>query len=197
MGKIILARHGQDKHNAKHILNGRLDEGLTNEGIGQALCLANKVCNEFNIKIVVSSPLRRAVETARICALRCETHHYIIECLVERSHGILEGHHYSDIPKIAKSWKDVNGQTYVLEVEDGESYPELRIRAKSALCELKIYYDSLRTEGDMLVVSHGALIRSMLDVYNGVGLDDQWTNIHSLANCEYVVLDAANLTSKL
>jgi L-arabinonolactonase len=69
---IYLARHGQDEDNANGILNGRRrDRPLTETGRRQAQRLSEKIAqtkviNNISIDAVYSSPLQRALETARI-----------------------------------------------------------------------------------------------------------------------------------
>ena len=123
MGRIILARHGEDEDNAAKILNGRRDKPLTLKGLSQAVGLARKV-QEAGLKIgyIFSSELVRAQQSAVICATMLEVPHLALDFLIERSHGILEGCNYSDIPLLAKSWREAYGFTYVVEVEGGESY---------------------------------------------------------------------------
>jgi broad specificity phosphatase PhoE len=100
MSRIILARHGQDEDNANGILNGRRDMPLTEKGVSQAHKLAENIKkSNLNIGLILSSALQRAVRTAEICAGELETRHIILDYLIERNHGILEGHPYSDSGK--------------------------------------------------------------------------------------------------
>jgi len=189
MGKIILVRHGQDEDNAKNLLNGRRDTPLTELGVIQAYELADKLKQaNMEIKHIFSSNLRRAVSTAKICSEALGIPHSIMECLVERSHGILEGHHYSEIPSLAKSYKEIYGLMYVLEVEGGETYQELCERAKRVLIEIENKIEELEICGNVLVVSHGAISRAMTVVHRGLSHDDIF-NEKSFLNCEFRILE--------
>ena len=190
MGRIILARHGQDKDNARQILNGRRNAPLTTLGITQAYELADKLrrTNGLNIEHVFSSPFQRAVKTADICSKTLCVPYTILDCLIERSHGILEGHPYSDIPLLAKSYKVAFGFTYVLEVEGGEGYPELCERAKNVLSEIRIKINELNILGDVLVVSHGAISRAMTVVHQGLTHNEIFSAT-SFSNCEFRILE--------
>lgn len=188
MGKIILARHGQDEDNAKGILNGRRNAPLTALGINQAHDLAHKLMKtELRIRHVFSSPLYRAFRTAGICSLYLGASHTILECLIERNHGILEGHPYSDIPLLAKSYKVAYGFTYVVEVEGGEGYPELCERARGVLLEIKSEILKLKIHGDVLVISHGAISRALETVHKGLGHENIFDS-PSFSNCEIRIL---------
>ena len=190
MGRIILARHGQDKDNAKNILNGRRNAPLTALGITQAYELADKLrkAKNLNIKHIFSSPFQRAVRTADICSRNLFVPHTILDCLIERSHGILEGHPYSDIKLLAKSFKEIYGNIYVLEVEGGEGYPELCERAKSVLSEIRNKMAEMNISGDVLVISHGAISRAMTIVHQGLTHNEIF-NATSFSNCEFRVLE--------
>jgi len=190
MSRIILARHGQDEDNAKQILNGRRNSPLTALGVVQAYELADKLrkANGLNIKHIFSSPFQRAVKTADICSKTLGVSHTVLDCLIERSHGIIEGHHYTHIPLLAKTYKEAHGFTYVLEVEGGEGYPELCERAKIVLSEIKTKMKELNILGDVLVISHGAISRAMTIVHQGLTYNEIF-NEKSFSNCEFRILD--------
>lgn len=188
MGRIILARHGQDQDNAKAILNGRRDNPLTEKGVTQAYDLVNNIKKSgFKIGLIISSNLQRARRTAEICSFGLGIEHIVLESLIERSHGILEGHHISDIPILAREYKNAYGHTYVIDVEGGESYPDLCIRAERVLFEIKGIIISRGIKDDVLVVSHGAISKAMEVVHLGL----TWRNVFdtpSFSNCEFRVL---------
>lgn len=190
MGRIILARHGQDEDNAKRILNGRRDSPLTELGVVQAYELADNLrrAENLNIKHVFSSPFRRAVKTADVCSKILNVPHTVLGCLIERSHGILEGHPYSDIPILAKSFRVAYGFTYVVEVEGGEGYPELCERAKNVLSEIRNKIKELKIFGDALVISHGAISRAMTIIHQGLTHNEIF-NATSFSNCEFRILE--------
>lgn len=187
--RIILARHGEDEDNARGVLNGRRDMPLTEKGESEAYDLLKKIKeSDLNIRLVLSSQLRRARRTASICSAGLQVPHIILDYLIERSHGILEGHPYSDIPLLAKEYKIAYGNIYVIEVEGGENYQALCERASVVLAKLENYISELNLDGDALVVSHGALSRAMTVVHQG----KTWQQIFdspSFKNCEIRILD--------
>ena len=94
--KLYFARHGATNANKERRTMGcRIDEPLNDEGRRDAYVLAISVPKE--IEVIVSSPLKRARQTADIIgqALRLP----IIECneLRERDMGTLSGKLWSDI----------------------------------------------------------------------------------------------------
>ena len=68
MLKVILARHGETEWNKKHLLQGsRSDTPLNQTGMQQAQALAERLKDE-QINAIYSSPLQRAMYTARVIA---------------------------------------------------------------------------------------------------------------------------------
>lgn len=189
MSKLILARAGQDKDNAEGILTGRRDMPLTNLGVNQAYRLADKLTiARIKIGCIFSSPCQRSTQTAWICARMLGLSRVIIvPFLVERSHGILEGRPYSDIPTLSKSYREVRGRTYVLEVENGEGYPQLCQRAKIALSQIKVEIRKLKVDGNVLVVSPGAIGRAMEIAHRGL-THERIFELASFENGEFRVL---------
>ena len=61
---LILVRHGRTQANLEGRLQGRLDQDLDDRGRQQAVAIAAYVQDRCEVKLVVSSPLKRAVQTA-------------------------------------------------------------------------------------------------------------------------------------
>ncbi|RMF95747.1 MAG: histidine phosphatase family protein, partial [Candidatus Schekmanbacteria bacterium] len=67
MKRIILIRHGESLLNEKKCVQGQLDSHLTERGKKQALTLLSQL-KDINTNFIISSPLKRAKETAEIIA---------------------------------------------------------------------------------------------------------------------------------
>jgi probable phosphoglycerate mutase len=93
---ILLIRHGETAWNSVRRLQGHIDIPLNDEGERQALALGRILANE-PVKAVISSDLRRAVQTAQAVA----GHHGLAmqtdPGLRERCYGAFEGMLYSEI----------------------------------------------------------------------------------------------------
>ena len=83
---VYLARHGRTELNAAGLLRGHLDPPLDPVGRREAKDLAVAIAN-FGSDLVVSSPLRRALETARYFADECGLAVEIDERLIDRDYG--------------------------------------------------------------------------------------------------------------
>lgn len=87
---IYLVRHGQTELNQKHRLLGRTDVPLNETGISQAQAVAALFQkNSVVFDAVYSSPLKRAVQTAKILAPNAPV--ITDERLIEMDYGPFEG----------------------------------------------------------------------------------------------------------
>lgn len=149
MNHLYFCRHGQSVLNVERKFAGHIDTPLTDHGYEQAR-LAGAHADTLQLDLIVSSPLSRALETARIIAVEAN---YPLDRIVtndlfiERSWGPLEGKPFDDYDDPA--------------AESGiESAAELEVRAKAALA----YLEKLDAH-NILVVSHGSFsgaLRSVL-----------------------------------
>jgi broad specificity phosphatase PhoE len=69
MTELILARHGQTTWNVVEVFRGQADVDLDDTGLKQAELLADYL-SDREIKVVYSSPLKRAQKTASAVAKR-------------------------------------------------------------------------------------------------------------------------------
>ena len=132
-------------HNQIGKFSGQIDTPLVEEGIEQARKSA-EVLKTYNIDAIVSSPLQRAHDTARIVAKIIgypEDRIEVSSLLLERNFGILEGTPYQ--PGIVFD-----------DVEGAESLEELVERAKKSLEWLR----NIKAN-NILLVSHGSYGRAL------------------------------------
>jgi len=87
---IYLLRHGQTEWNRETIFRGRKDIPLSREGREQAKLTA-EVFKKVNIKKIFSSPLMRAMETAKVVGSEVEKKPEILEGLIDLDFGNWEG----------------------------------------------------------------------------------------------------------
>lgn len=90
MIELYITRHGETDYNKENRYLGRMDIALNQNGISQAKQLAEKVA-DFNIQAILCSPLKRAVETAKIIKAKNNCEIIIDDYFIERSVGVYEG----------------------------------------------------------------------------------------------------------
>ena len=87
---IYIIRHGQTEKNRAHVLQGRSDVPLNQEGRNQAARVRDWFQSQgITFDMVYSSPLQRAVETAHIITDTCPIQ--IDRRLIEMDYGPYEG----------------------------------------------------------------------------------------------------------
>jgi probable phosphoglycerate mutase len=89
--RVLLVRHGRTVLNAENRLRGRLDPELDAVGLAEAEVLAEELAAREPAR-VVSSPLRRAVQTAEAIARRAGVRVQVDRGLIDRDYGSWAGH---------------------------------------------------------------------------------------------------------
>ncbi|ROR90700.1 MSMEG_4193 family putative phosphomutase [Nocardioides aurantiacus] len=169
MATVILARHGRTAANATGVLAGRTPGvHLDDTGKQQAQRAAERLAG-LTFAGVVSSPLQRCRETARLLApdLRPVTEQRLSEC----DYGEWTGRELKTLAK-EKLWRTVQAQPSAARFPGGESLQEMSARAVAAVRERDAAYDA-EAGGDAvwLAVSHGDVIKAVLADALGMHLD--------------------------
>ncbi|AAT44008.1 2,3-diphosphoglycerate-dependent phosphoglycerate mutase [Picrophilus oshimae] len=98
MEYVILVRHGESMTNRSGILSREMNKyGLTDNGIEQAKFTAYQL-KSMNFDMIISSPVLRARETARIIANETNLKLKIDDRAIESDFGQYEGMHINEIP---------------------------------------------------------------------------------------------------
>jgi broad specificity phosphatase PhoE len=163
---VYLARHGESDWNAANRFQGHSDRPLTDEGRRQAEALAELVATE-NVDAIYSSPLIRALETARIVAVRTGLEVIEVDGLREVNTGSWSGLSREEVrerfPEGFERW--VSGGSGW---EDGETYEEMAERTLEAVSRIAEAHPG----GRVLVVSHGGPIRAIQAAANGMDIHE-------------------------
>ena len=160
---MIIMRHGQDQDNAKGILNGHRNFGLTKVGQAQMQIVATQLC-KVPVDVILTSPLKRAYMSAKIVSHYLNNLEPIIYPeLIERDFGCLTGKSISEISNYANSILTVDGVNYFLDAPGAESFPELLNRSKKVLLDLLTTYN----HKNMLLVTHGDMAKMLRTAYYG------------------------------
>jgi len=96
---LVLVRHGESTANAAGLLLGRIDAPLTERGLAQAAAVGPLL---GAVRSLVSSPLRRALDTA--VALHTGVDVAVDERWIEVDYGVFDGQALRDVP--ADVWRE-------------------------------------------------------------------------------------------
>ena len=161
---LILVRHGETAVNTEGRLQGQVATTLTERGREQAACLAVAVA-ALEPVAVVSSPLRRARETAAAIGAATGLDVEIDERLTELHYGDWEGSRFGDLPEgTFDTWRA--DPTFA--PPGGESLVDLRTRVVPCLEAL------LDRERPVVAVSHVSPIKAAVSWALGVGDETTW-----------------------
>ena len=148
----FLVRHGETDWNKEGKMQGHTDISLNEAGREQAEKAAHSLMNS-NIDLIISSGLKRAIETAEIIAKTVSVEVCIDENLRERNYGEGEGLLYAELDS-----KYGNRQNKDHKIPGGESYEELLERVWKSFSE----QNKLHKNRNVVIVSHGGAIRALL-----------------------------------
>lgn len=173
---LLLVRHGQTAVNAEGRLQGRLETPLTGRGVEQARWVATAIAALEPVALV-SSPLRRARETAEAIAAATGLGIEIDERLSELHYGDWEGSRFDELPDGAfDTWR----ADPRFSPPGGESLVDVRERVVPCVEEL------LERERPVVAVSHVSPIKAAVTWALGIGDEAAWRMHLDLASISRV-----------
>jgi len=123
--KIFIMRHGQTEWNRDGKQQGRQNSPLTEEGVQQAGLIAEKAAS-FQIQRLFTSPLGRALESAKIVGQAIGLEPVIDERLKESCFGLCEGLTRQQIDaRFPDFWAAREESKWTTRWPDGESYKDV------------------------------------------------------------------------
>lgn len=189
MKHLYIFRHGETDWNVEKRSQGWIDIPLNNTGVKQAKDLA-KVLEPIDLDIIISSPLSRSLDTAKIVAepqnIKIITH----DDLRERNFGILGG----KIVRLTSNPEDVNmdmSQDVIImpaeqmknpdfAPENGESFNQFISRAMRAINDI-----AKNSEYTKIGIStHGGVARNIIANFTEYDLP-----VGGMPNATYFRLD--------
>lgn len=147
VGEVVLVRHGETDWSASGRHTGRTDIPLTGIGVAQAEAVAPLLAGH-RFSLVLTSPLQRAAETARLAGLEAT----IEPGLAEWDYGEYEGRTTPDICADRPDWN-----LWYDGCPGGESPDDVGRRADRVIDRIR----AALTDGDVCCVSHGHLLRTL------------------------------------
>lgn len=155
---LYITRHGETTWNLEGRFQGQQNSKLTERGYLQAENLG-QVLDEENIDLIITSPLERAQETAKVACGSRRIPIIILDSLKELSLGEWEGQKLSELKhREAKQYYLFWNDPLRYEPRGGESFEAMIQRAGQALAEILELANGRR----VLVVTHGMTLMAIL-----------------------------------
>ena len=170
--KLYVLRHGETNENITGIMQGNMETVLNEVGRKQAESVRQKI-NDANIDLVISSPKKRAVETAEIAAPNIPI--ILDDRLLSRNHGEFEGMQRNQV-NLQDYWNIKLNKQF----EKAESMGEIFNRVSSLLNDISINYSNKT----VLLVTHSGIARVLYYYFNGFPDDGDLTEYES-TNCSF------------
>jgi probable phosphoglycerate mutase len=152
--KLFCVRHGETEFNLAGRIQGQLDSELSPLGRRQMHAVAD-VLGAGPCDAVISSPLKRALDSARLIAERLRLEVRVDPRLMELNAGVFQGHCWPEIdqkfPDEAARWRSRDPDYRI--AGGGESRRDLMLRACAA-------FQAIRESGyrTAILVAHGGSI---------------------------------------
>ena len=178
--EIILIRNGQSKGNEQNIVQGQLDEGLSELGLMQA----EELSTYFNnLNAIYSSDTGRATQTAEPTAKKLGLEINIDKDLREASFGIWEGMTYDEVKEKYSLEYQAWDENYHIRPSWFEAFDVHQNRVRKALEQILTKHN---VEESIAVFSHGGSIKTQVAFFkklNGAEL----TKIR-ISNCSLTLI---------
>jgi probable phosphoglycerate mutase len=142
---ILLVRHGETDWSRSGKHTSRTDLPLLDAGIAQAEALAHRL-EERSFALVLTSPMTRARETARLAGLLDQAE--VTEDLHELGYGEYEGRTTPEIRRELPGW-----DVWTHGSPGGESLAEAGARVDRVIARAET------AEGDVALFAHGHILR--------------------------------------
>lgn len=167
MLRLYFMRHGETVWNTERRYQGMTDIELSDEGLRQAECAAKRFKN-IKIDKIYASPLKRAMKTAEKIAAEKGLEIISEDDFREIHFGEWEG---KTVPELTEKY----GESYTNFIREPHKYGfPGEGSVENVINRIKPGIDRLiaEDEGNVLIVSHGGIIRLMIMYI--MGLDSSW-----------------------
>jgi broad specificity phosphatase PhoE len=167
---LFLVRHGRTSANHRQVLQGSSDHPLDEMGRRQAALIADRVALEPAIDAILSSPLQRALVTARTIGDRLGLEPQVVPALTELDFGVYENRPFLDVvserPDLAVRFQDL--EDFDVGWPGGETRRAFYDRVWEAFISVLDDYRMHR----VVVVAHGGVFGAFLAMVEGASPND-------------------------
>lgn len=181
--ELHLFRHGETDWNAERRAQGQSESQLTEQGILQAQSLGERIRDLKFTHVYCSSSLRTR-QTAEYVFAHADFEISYLDSLREIHLGPWEGRLYDDIARLEPdSFRHFWHEPQLFAVKGAETFTDLQQRALGAIADMASRHDGQR----VALVSHGALIKSVICHCNSQPLDELWAP-PKMHNCAHSII---------
>jgi broad specificity phosphatase PhoE len=167
MTRVYLVRHCEAEGNHKRIFQGHTDADVSEMGKRQLSCLAERF-RGIPLDAIYSSPLRRALETARAVNRYHDLEIQVEDDLIEINGGCWEGKLWSEFPvKYPALSDDWDNAPYRFAPQGGESMREVYDRIWRGITGIVERHPGQT----VCIASHGCAIRNFLCRAQGLPIE--------------------------
>lgn len=187
--EILFIRHGETELNVADITHNLGDDtGLNDTGREQAEKAA-EVCEAHGIKLLYSSPEKRARETAEIIGIRLNLAPIVSEKLAERNLGEYLGKPWPEIQAILDKMDTHTRYTFV--PPNGESRQQMEQRLQEMTDEIT------QQSQNTAVVTHGGTLRGVMSILAGASFESSLTYQFHNASVTIFEYENGNFTERI
>ncbi len=160
---LYFVRHGQTDFNKKKIPQGQeIDVSLNEEGVRQVEEATRYLPN--NIDFIISSPLKRTLETAQILNKKVNTDIELNDDVKEYRYGSLAGKSWTEIAEILhdpEAYQHDQDLLFDYHAFGGDSADDLKQRVKKFITGIQTKYKNKT----ILITTHGGFIDAMHQLF--------------------------------
>ena len=169
---LYLVRHGECTDTKGIYIGSGSDISINSIGVKQidGVALELQKILGSNAVTIISSSLKRAVESSNIITKKLGVEFSVDSRLNEIDFGLWEGLNYN---QIMEGWRDIATKWYNnpfdISPPNGEDFSSFYNRINNILNDLKESYS-----GNIILVTHGGVIQTLLTILNSDSIDNRW-----------------------
>ncbi|MBX2879363.1 MAG: histidine phosphatase family protein [Granulosicoccus sp.] len=187
--RLHIVRHGQTDWNALQRVQGQLDSQLDETGIAQAIERGRDFRKDQFIAVYSSSSLRTRQTSHHLLEGRTKDI-VLLDELREVKLGEWEGQYWQDIEKNDPEMVEAHANaSESFNIPGAEKMRETQARGVEAMEKIVNTHLEDPADCEILVVSHGAIMKTILAHYIGVPLTEL-RYLPSLPNCAHCIIEA-------
>lgn len=191
MTRILLIRHGATDLLGRTLYGRMPGVHINSEGRAQATALAQGLRRRYRLAEVISSPMNRALETARPLADAQALAVSLDEAFNEIDFGSWMGKTFEELHNV-DLWKRYYKFRATTRPPEGESMMNVQSRAWEGIARILERHEH-EQDASAAVVTHGDVIRALLLLVLGMSIDHIHRIEASPASVSEIVMDRRDL----